>query len=48
MDVKVLAKKYQNGVGGGYEAGMTVRVFPFYLTLMIDHHVEKGRLLAAS
>ena len=48
MDVKVLAKNYQKEVGGEYEAGMIVGGSPFYFTLMIDHHIEQGRLLVGN
>ena len=40
INVKVLAKIYLKDAGGEYEAGMVVEGFPFYLTLMIDHHIE--------
>ena len=45
MDVKMLAKNYEKYEGGGYEAGMIVGGYPFFLTLMVDHHVELDRLL---
>ena len=48
MDVKVLAKSYQKDTGGGYEVGMIVGGIPFYLTLMIDYHLERGRLLVGN
>ena len=48
MDVKVLSKNYEKDAGGGYEAGMIVGGFPFYLTFMIDHHLERGRLLVGN
>ena len=41
----MLAKSYEKYEGGGYEAGMIVGGYPFFLTLLVDHHVERGRLL---
>ena len=45
MDVRMLAKKYDKYEGAGYEAGMIGGGYSFFLTLMVDHHVERGRLL---
>ena len=39
MDVKMLAKNYEKYEGGGYDTGMIVGGCPFFLTVMVDHHV---------
>lgn len=39
---------YEKDIGGGYEAGMIVGGFHYYLALMIDHHLERGRLLVGN
>ena len=41
----MLAKNYEKYEGGSYEARMIIGGYPFFLTLMVDHHVERGRLL---